>query len=185
MGNHIGLRKVTRRTQPVFQGLIKAEVDIHLLVTRTVKRAHGSLARAAGGGRHTPKQHQFGFGVGRAALVNTSFQTSSVSASTVETNLAMRSSAGGLWLVCLLNICAVGASSPLSRLRMVSGLMPKIHPQQRNHDRADANTAPAPPDHPNRRPLHDGLPRCLIYDYLPISWLFSSSPAAWVNLRPC
>ena len=143
VGNHIGLRKVTRRTQPVFQGLIKAEVDIHLLVTRTVKRAHGSLARAAGGGRHTPKQHQFGFGVGRAALGEHILPDVFGVGQHRGDKFGHAVVSGRPLGWCLLHLRG-GRTTAAEQAQDGERIDAKNPPpQQRNHDRADANTAPA------------------------------------------
>ena len=68
MGDHISLGKVAGGAELGFQGFVKAEVDIHLLVAGTVKRPHGRLTLAAGGLRSAAKQHQPGFPIGAAAL---------------------------------------------------------------------------------------------------------------------
>ena len=56
----IGLGKLARCAQLVAQRLVKAQVDIDLLVAGAIERTHGGLTRAAGRGGCTPKQHQLG-----------------------------------------------------------------------------------------------------------------------------
>ncbi len=56
--DHVGLRKVARRTEPPGQRVEETQVDVDLLVGRAVERAHRRLALAAGGARRAAEQHQ-------------------------------------------------------------------------------------------------------------------------------
>jgi hypothetical protein len=66
--NHMGLGKITGRTQTIFQGFIKPKVDVDLLVAGAVKRPYGGLSLAAGRLGGAAKQHQAWLLVRAAAL---------------------------------------------------------------------------------------------------------------------
>src|SRR3954467_15443821 len=55
---HVGLRELARRAEARAQLVIEREVDVDLLVVRTVERAHGFLAYAAAGLRCVPEQDE-------------------------------------------------------------------------------------------------------------------------------
>ena len=48
VGDDIGLGKIAGRAELVAQIVVKGQVDINLVVARTVKRPHGRLRHAAG-----------------------------------------------------------------------------------------------------------------------------------------
>lgn len=65
MGYHVGLCKVARRAKALGQRFIKRHVDVHLLISRAIKRAHGGLTCAAAASTClAPEQHQPWFLVG-------------------------------------------------------------------------------------------------------------------------
>ncbi len=59
MGNDIGLGKIARRAKPRFHVLIKAQIDIDLLIERTIEGTHGSLRHAAGRLNIAREQNEF------------------------------------------------------------------------------------------------------------------------------
>ena len=68
MRHDISLGKLTGRTETFGQSFIKTEVNVNLLVTRTIKRPHGRLTLTAGGLGRPPKQHQSRLLISGAAL---------------------------------------------------------------------------------------------------------------------
>jgi hypothetical protein len=57
VGDDVRLREVARRAETAPQLVIEAEVDVDLLVQRTVKRPHRRLADAARRRRRAAKHH--------------------------------------------------------------------------------------------------------------------------------
>ena len=48
MRDNISLRKFARRTEALFQFIVKRQVDINLLIAGTIKWTHRGLRRATG-----------------------------------------------------------------------------------------------------------------------------------------
>src|SRR5689334_7742010 len=64
MSDHISLGKITGSVEAVAQLTIKIQIDIHLVIVRTIERAGGSLCEAARRLHPAAKKHQFGRLVG-------------------------------------------------------------------------------------------------------------------------
>ena len=56
--NHIGLGKFARRVQARGQGLEEVQIQIHFFIAWAIKRPHGCLPCAAGGGGAAGVEHQ-------------------------------------------------------------------------------------------------------------------------------
>ena len=69
MGDHIGLGEITRCAESFLEVAIEREVDVDLLIARTIKRPHRRLPHAAGGLHCTIKQHQLWLTVLQAFLL--------------------------------------------------------------------------------------------------------------------
>jgi hypothetical protein len=125
--DHVGLRKITRCTQLVLQRLVEHQVDIDLLVARAVERPHGALPGAAGGRGGAAKQHQSRLLVGLAALGGTRPSTHPRyrPARSRRISPCGRRPAGAARVPAC--TCSM-PPPPLSMLRIVIGLMPKIQP---------------------------------------------------------
>ena len=159
VGDHIGLGKFAGRAQLVLQGFVEAQVDVDLLVGRAVERPHRAWPGAAGGadrGRGTAPAWAAGKWP-RPWRRPPSRRLRCRPARSRRTSPCGRRPAGLCAGACCCT-CGVGAPPPLSRPRIVSGLMPKIAAaHQRDDDRANANAAPAdqpprpPPPPPSRR----------------------------------
>ena len=59
MSNHVSLGKITGSLEAVAQLTIKIEIDIDLVIFRTIERPGGSLREAARGLHPAAKKHQF------------------------------------------------------------------------------------------------------------------------------
>src|SRR4026209_2992863 len=59
MSNHVSLGKITESLEAVAQLTIKLEIDIDLVIFRTIERPGGSLREAARGLHPAAKKHQF------------------------------------------------------------------------------------------------------------------------------
>ena len=66
VGDHVGLGEIPGRVETVFQVVVETQVDVHLLVGRTVEGAHRGLAEAARGPDGAPEEHEGWFAVARA-----------------------------------------------------------------------------------------------------------------------
>src|ERR1019366_3993308 len=60
MREHIGFRKLSRSSEPLFQFIVEAQIDVHLLITGTVERPTGGLRHTASGIDTVAEQHQLG-----------------------------------------------------------------------------------------------------------------------------
>src|SRR5688572_13059361 len=69
MREHVRLGEVARSLEAGSQLVIEREVDIDLLVARTVERADGGARGSAGGLHLTAEQHEFGRNVLGAMLL--------------------------------------------------------------------------------------------------------------------
>src|SRR4051794_41596994 len=67
VGDHIGLREVTRRAEALLELAVKAQIDVHLLVDRTIKGPHLRCAGATARARSAVEEHQGG---GPIALIS-------------------------------------------------------------------------------------------------------------------
>ena len=63
VGDDIGLGKVASGTMTQTQFIVKGQIDIHLLIGRTVERPHRGLANTTGGTHGAGEQYQGGFDV--------------------------------------------------------------------------------------------------------------------------
>ena len=66
---HVGLGEFAGRAEAVRQFVIKAQVDVDLLVRRTIKRSGGRLSKTTGRIRRIAEQHQLRVPVRHAALL--------------------------------------------------------------------------------------------------------------------
>jgi hypothetical protein len=66
---HIRLREIARRAEALLQLFVKGEIDVDLLVFRTVERSRGRLRVAARGVGGVAEKHQLGVAVRRARLL--------------------------------------------------------------------------------------------------------------------
>src|SRR5579864_1337825 len=64
MGQNVGLRKFSGCPKALFQFVIEPEIDVYLLIFRTVKRTASGLRQAASGIDSVPEQHQLRMPVG-------------------------------------------------------------------------------------------------------------------------
>ena len=143
MRNHIRLREVARRTEPVLEGFVKAQIDVHLLITRAIKRAHGRLAGATGRRCGAPKKHQARVLVRAAPLAKNVLPHVfgiGQNGGDKTRHLVVRRGAVGRRL--RLNLCGrPPAAKQAQNGQRVDAKHPAPH--QGHHDGADANAAPA------------------------------------------
>src|SRR5947209_7643950 len=64
VGDDVGLRELARRAEAVAQLAVEAEVDVDLLIGRTVEGAHGGLGKAAAGAYGVGEEDEPGVPVG-------------------------------------------------------------------------------------------------------------------------
>ena len=140
----IGLGELARRAQLVAQRLVKAQVDIDLLVTGAIKRTHGGLSRAAGRGGCTPKQHQLGLLVLGTTLLEHVFPD------IFRIGQNGRHKLGHAvirrWPLCgglLAHWCHVATTQHAQNGQRVDTQRPACH--QRDHDGAQPDAPPAAP----------------------------------------
>src|SRR5512134_1142275 len=57
---HVRLREIARRTEPLPQLLVETKIDVHLPIAGTVKRSGCRLRESARGLDRVPKEHQLG-----------------------------------------------------------------------------------------------------------------------------
>ena len=145
VGNHIRLRKLARRAEFVFQRLVKAEVDVDLLVGRAIKRAHCRLALAASGRGGTAKQHQLGLLVLGTALAKDIapdiFGIGQHGGDELPHAVIRRRTLGGA----LLHLRWLATTQQAKDGQRIDAKNPAA--QQRNNYRSDANTALASTQH--------------------------------------
>lgn len=66
VGNHIGLRKFTRRAKTAPQFPEKSQVEIHLFIPRAIKGTNRLTRHTASGRISIPEKHHFGVTVRHA-----------------------------------------------------------------------------------------------------------------------
>src|SRR5437879_6333843 len=69
MRQNIGLRESSGRAEASLQFIVKTQVDINLLVVRTVERPGRGLCHAAGGIDRIAEEHELGMAVRRSSLL--------------------------------------------------------------------------------------------------------------------
>ena len=69
VGDHVGLRELSRRAELLLEHLVEAQVDVDLLVVGAVERSHRRLALAACRRPAAAEEHQLGRLVGPARLL--------------------------------------------------------------------------------------------------------------------
>lgn len=174
MRNHVGLCKVPWRAKALGQGFIKRKVDIHLLVSRAVKRAHCRLpCTATASAGLASKQHQTWFLVSRATFGKNIFPN--VFGIGQHGGYKFTHTVIGGRALCRAGLRHLGrgrfATQHAQNGQRIDAENPATN--QRHHDRTDADAAateqaaqPTPP-----QPSYlGGLQRCLIRGYLPISY---------------
>src|SRR3954468_7148732 len=72
MGQHVSLGKFSGRAKALLQLVIKAKIDVHLSVRRTVERAGGRAGRSTAGSRGVAEQHQLGMAIRNPLLLKNS-----------------------------------------------------------------------------------------------------------------
>src|SRR6185503_12390408 len=60
MRDDIGLREISRRAEALLQLLVEREVDVDLLIRRTIERSGGRLGKTTGRPHRIPEEYQLG-----------------------------------------------------------------------------------------------------------------------------
>ena len=159
--DHVGLREIAGRLEPLAQLVVEREVDVHLLVSRAVERPHGRLREAARGLHRAREEHQL-----RLAIVPAELLAEDLVPRVLGVGEHDRDELRGLVRRERCTVACAAAERTVRRPRLLRGCAAlqqdgRVDPEveRREHEQDEAEAAdPTAPAHPSPRGEAEAAP---------------------------